>query len=262
MGRMERQEETCRKRWHRWTQWSTGEKWNPREARIAGDGATGQKGDQGQKGHRGKQGPRGPPGDPVTCSQRASGSSVFIRWGRSVCPSRTGAELVYEGRVAGWRPTGEGGGADYLCLPLDPLYLKPPSPGPNSRASLYGVKYGDVQDLFMRRRGRGPNISYHSVPCAVCRVQQRGSSMMIPGTNVCPTGLWTREYHGYLMTDTTNNTRPEYICVDADATGVKVRHNKGHAGKALLTSVQGQCGVLPCPNYLQDWELTCAVCTM
>lgn len=22
---------------------------------------------------------------------------MFIRWGRSVCPSRTGAELVYEG---------------------------------------------------------------------------------------------------------------------------------------------------------------------
>lgn len=34
----------------------------------------------------------------MTCSQKtASGSSMFIRWGRSVCPSRTGAELVYEG---------------------------------------------------------------------------------------------------------------------------------------------------------------------
>lgn len=86
--------------------------------------------------------------------------------------------------------------------------------------------------------------------------------MMYPGTNVCPNGFWTREYHGYLMTDTNNNTRPEYICVDADATGVKVPFNKRQAGKALLTSVQGQCGVLPCPYYEQDWELTCAVCTM
>ena len=166
------------------------------------------------------------------------------------------------GRVAGWRPTGEGGGADYLCMPLDPLYLKPPSRGSHPKASLFGVEYGHVEDLFIRRRGQGPQISYLSVPCAVCRVEQRGSSMMIPATNVCPSGLWTREYHGYLMTDTSNNTRPQYICVDADATGVKVLHSKRHAGKALLTSVQGQCGVLPCPNYRQDWELTCAVCTM
>ncbi|XP_027050862.1 short-chain collagen C4-like [Pocillopora damicornis] len=227
------------------------------------DGATGPKGDQGQKGHRGKQGPQGPPGNPVTCSQKtASGSSMFIRWGRSVCPSRTGAELVYEGRVAGWRPTGEGGGADYLCMPLDPLYLKSSSSGSNSRVPFFGVKYGHVEDLFMRKGRRGPHISYLGVPCAMCRVQQRGSSMMYPGTNVCPNGFWTREYHGYLMTDTNNNTRPEYICVDADATGVKVPSNKRQAGKALLTSVQGQCGVLPCPYYEQDRELTCAVCTM
>lgn len=196
--------------------------------------------------------------------------SNFIIYPLSFCWHLLGSYFMIEaffidcvsGRVAGWRPTGEGGGADYLCMPLNPLYLKSSSSGSNSRAPFFGVKYGHVEDLFMRRGRSGPHISYLGVPCAMCRVRQRGSSMMIPGRNVCPNGFWTREYHGYLMTDTNNNTRPEYICVDADATGVKVPSNKRQAGKALLTSVQGQCGVLPCPYYEQDRELTCAVCTM
>lgn len=166
------------------------------------------------------------------------------------------------GRVAGWRSTPQGGGANYLCTPLSPLYSKPPTPGYQTKASLFGVEYGHVEDLFARIPGRGPEISYLGVPCAVCRVEHRGSLMMIPARNVCPSRLWTREYHGYLMTDSSNSTRPEYICVDADATGVNVLQSRRHAGKALLTSVKGQCGVLPCPNYRQDWELTCAVCTM
>ena len=166
------------------------------------------------------------------------------------------------GQVAGWRSTPQGGAANYLCMPLEPLYSKPPTPGYHSTTTLFGVEYGHVEDLFARFPGRGPEISYHGVPCAVCRVEQRGSLMMIPARNVCPSRLWTREYHGYLMTDTSNSTRPEYICVDADATGANVIQKRRLARKALLASVKGQCGVLPCSKYRQDWELTCAVCTM
>lgn len=85
---------------------------------------------------------------------------------------------------------------------------------------------------------------------------------MLPARNVCPSREWTREYQGYLMTGSSNSTRSEYICVDNDATGVNQLHSKSHPGKALLTSVLGKCGVLPCPPYEQDRELTCAVCTM
>ena len=170
--------------------------------------------------------------------------------------------LIVLGRVAGWRPKQSGGGANYLCMPLSPMYSKPPTPGYHPKASLFGVEYGQVEDLFARIPGQGPQISYLGVPCAVCRAEKRGSLMMIPARNVCPSRQWTREYHGYLMTETSNSTRPEYICVDADATGVNVLHSKSHSGKALLTSVLGKCGVLPCPRYRQDWELTCAVCTM
>lgn len=70
------------------------------------DGFTGPKGHHGQKGHKGKEGPKGPPGDPIMChketitknpKEKKSGSTVFIRWGRSVCPDR-GTVLVYEGK--------------------------------------------------------------------------------------------------------------------------------------------------------------------
>ena len=170
--------------------------------------------------------------------------------------------FLFQGRVAGWRPKLQReGGSKYLCMPLTPLYSKPPT-GSETGAPLYGVEYGQVEDLFSRIPGKDRQISYRSVPCAVCRVERRGSMMMIPARNVCPSRLWTREYHGYLMTDTSNSSSPEYICVDADASGVNELHTTQRASKALLTSVRGQCGVLPCPNYRQDWELTCAVCTM
>lgn len=178
-------------------------------------------------------------------------------------PTKTSFKLflIVLGRVAGWRPKHHGGGANYLCMPLTPMYSKPPTPGDYSKASLFGVEYGQVEDLFAIP-GQGKQISYLGVPCAMCRVEKRGSLLMIPARNVCPSRQWTREYHGYLMTDVSNSTRPEYICVDADATGVSVTNRKSQSGKALLTSVQGKCGVLPCPRYKQDWELTCAVCTM
>ena len=170
--------------------------------------------------------------------------------------------VIELGRVAGSQSTHQGeGGANYICLPLNPEYNKPVTQGYHSRASLFGVEYGHVEDLFARM-GQGPRISYLGVPCAVCRAEKRGSLMMIPARNVCPTRQWTREYQGYLMTGSSNGTRQEYICVDNDATGVNVLHSKNHSGKALLTSVLGKCGVLPCPPYEQDRELTCAVCTI
>ncbi|XP_068754757.1 short-chain collagen C4-like [Montipora capricornis] len=237
------------------------------------DGAVGRKGEQGHKGHTGKPGRKGPPGDSVICEkgpcatpkgnkEKIVASTVFIRWGRTVCPTDRGTVLVYEGKVAGWQPSHDGeGGANYLCMPLRPEYNKPFTRGYHPKASLFGVEYGHVEDLFARM-GQGPQISYLGVPCAVCRAEKRGSLMMLPARNVCPSRDWTREYQGYLMTGSSNSTRSEYICVDNDATGVNQLHSKSHPGKALLTSVLGKCGVLPCPPYEQDRELTCAVCTM
>lgn len=147
-------------------------------------------------------------------------------------------------------------------MPLSPDYTKPATTGFQPKASLFGVQYGQVDDLFPPIPGHKPNISYLGVPCTVCRAERRGSLMMIPARNVCPTSRWTREYIGYLMTDMSNSTAPDYICVDADATGVELKHNERHSENSFLTSVLGKCGVLPCSSYEPNRDLTCVVCTL
>ena len=57
-----------------------------------------------------------------TPSPRILGSN-YVRWGRTVCPGGTGAEIVYSGRAAGPSITNTGGGANMLCLPDNPDYL-------------------------------------------------------------------------------------------------------------------------------------------
>ena len=44
------------------------------------------------------------------------------------------------------------------------------------------------------------NLHNHDAPCAVCYVESRGSMLMMPARNDCPSG-WSEEDHGYLMTE-------------------------------------------------------------
>ena len=86
----------------------------------------------------------------------------------------------------------------------------------------------------------------------------RSATLMIPGTTNCPTG-WTKEYSGYLMAEHNTHAKPgEYLCVDATTTpqGNLANHNGN-----LLYPVEAECGALPCLPYVQDREISCAVCT-
>ncbi len=82
---------------------------------------------------------------------------------------------------------------------------------------------------------------------------------MIPGRRQCYPG-WTKEYEGFLMTaHSTAMAQHHYACVyshpEADEKGYERK------GGALFYPVRAICGSLPCPNYVQGWELTCVVCT-
>ena len=81
-------------------------------------GVAGNKGDRGDTGLTGPQGERGPQG-PL-----AIGGAVYVRWGRTVCPSDQGTELVYSWRAGGSRFDSKGGGTNHLCLPDDPDHLQ------------------------------------------------------------------------------------------------------------------------------------------
>ena len=141
---------------------------------------TGVKGDTGQQGPQGEVGPPGPPGP-------SGGGVVYTRWGRTTCPSITGTTLVYNGRAGGSRWHHEGGGANYLCLPDDPQYLT--TYEPSEQTWVFGTEY---YNIF--------NHHLHNAPCAVCQVSTRSFYLMLPARYACPSS-WTREYHGYLVSD-------------------------------------------------------------
>ena len=92
----------------------------------------------------------------------------------------------------------------------------------------------------------------HNVPCAVCFSDARTTVLMISGRYSCPTG-WTREYYGY------SHHRSRYECVDVSPETV-AGGGTNHDG-ALFYHVEPRCGSLPCPPYVEEKELTCAVCT-
>ena len=103
------------------------------------------------------------------------------------------------------------------------------------------------------------NLNDYKAPCAVCFAKSRGSMLMMPARNDCPSG-WTEEYHGYLMTGYYNHKKQrDYICVDEDAQDVPGGKAKKHG--ALMYFVEGRCGSLPCSPYVEGREFTCAVCT-
>ncbi len=147
-----------------------------------------------------------------------------------------------------------GGASNNLCLPLNPIFDKITS-GTQGYSYIYGTEYqvGGHPNMFPK------NIDDHDAPCAVCHIESRGSHVMIPARNVCPSD-WTLEYTGYLMSsDQAHKGRTQYICVDENAEGTT--GSQSNQNGALLYFVESSCGSLPCPPYADGKELTCVICT-
>ncbi|XP_068731381.1 uncharacterized protein [Montipora capricornis] len=209
-------------------------------------GPPGPKGQQGAQGTQGAKGERGRDGT-------GQSGVKYVRWGRTICPS--GAQIVYKGIIGGEWYNYQGGGANYLCLPHNPKYDKYKD-GHQNAGYIYGAEY-EVSDYngdpFKRNRHN------HEAPCVVCFLKSRGSMLMMPARNDCPSG-WTEEYHGYLMTAYHGHKHSsDFICVDGDLEFVP--GTQANKDGALLYAVEGVCGSLPCLPYVSGRELTCAVCT-
>ena len=145
-----------------------------------------------------------------------------------------------------------GGGVNYLCLPKTPKYDKYKD-GQQVAGHVYGAEYELPFNPFKK------SLNQHDPPCVVCFVKSRGSMLMMPARNDCPTG-WTEEYHGYLMTEYYGHKKQrDFICVDEDAESIP--GSQANKNGALLYVVEGVCGNLPCGPYVNSRELTCAVCT-
>ena len=202
------------------------------------DGARGQKGDKGERGEAGIVGAPGP----------VSGGATYTRWGRTSCPNISGTSLVYNGRAGKSWWNRRGGGTNYQCLPNNPEYGQYIA-GVQGNSPIFGVEYTlSVQSA----------VNNHNAPCAVCHVSTRAAVLMIPAWLHCPS-QWTLEYTGYLMTEHNAHNAATFECVDKDAEAVPGSHVNTNGGE--FYHVEGSCNGLPCPPYVAEKELTCAVCT-
>ena len=210
-------------------------------------GLLGLNGTDGVDGLDGTQGPIGPQG-PVGPAGPTTGGVVYTRWGNSACPDIAGTELVYTGRAGGSFFNHQGGGANYLCLPMDPEYNLPSRAGVGGINPVWGAEY----------EGPVEGEHDHDVPCAVCHGTTRVAVLMIPAKTSCPTS-WTEEYDGYLMSTHINNYRTMFVCVDRAQESIP--GTAAGTNGALFYHTEADCTILPCPPYNNEQELNCVVCT-
>ena len=210
-------------------------------------GRDGTEGQPGRDGLNGTQGPIGPQGS-VGPAGPTMGGVVYTRWGNSGCPNITGTELVYTGRVGGTDAGQQGGGANYLCLPMDPEYNLPSRAGVQGDSPVGGAEY------------QGPVVGEHDhdVPCAVCHGTTRVAVLMIPAKTSCPTS-WTKEYDGYIMSENIAFRRRMFVCVDRVQESIP--GTGADTNGALFYHAEADCTGLPCPPYNNEQELNCVVCT-
>ena len=176
---------------------------------------------------------------------------IYVRWGKSSCPSVAGTELVYTGRAAGTFYNKLGGGSNYLCMPDVPQYTLNYTAGSQKYSEIHGAEY--------QHPVTGSNN--HNVPCAVCSASTRVAVLMIPARTSCPTG-WTTEYYGYLMSTGhfyADHVRTTFECVDKDQDSLLGSQGVTHG--ALFYHVEANCNGIPCPPYNNYKELNCVVCT-
>ncbi|XP_064604578.1 short-chain collagen C4-like [Liolophura sinensis] len=133
-------------------------------------------------------------------------------------------------------------------------------PGHQSKSYLYGTEFeiSSGNDVFRTTNSGGVLPHNREAQCAVCYTPGRLSHLMIPARLECPSG-WTVEYLGFLMSQHHTYHKSEYVCVDQDpdthpATAPDLNGN-------LQYVVEAACGSLPCPPYVDGYEITCVVCT-
>ncbi len=177
----------------------------------------------------------------------------YIRWGRTSCPTGHGTEYVYDGITAGSWLQHTGGGSNYICLVKDPKY--PQEATSSSDNWIYGTEYETGGSPLNR-------VNDHNPPCVACHVTTRSAQLMIPGTDQCPGG-WMLEYTGWLVSEKySHKGRTMYVCLDKDAE--VLRGEEASTEGALMYHAVVNCGArlgIPCPPYVHQKDLACAVCT-
>ena len=168
---------------------------------------------------------------------------TYIRWGNSTC--EYGADTVYSGFAGGGHYSHQGSPANLLCLPPDPQYYSSSSSGSQY---IYGVEY--------EISGVNSHANDRNMPCALCKVTGRSTTVMIPSHYECPVG-WRKEYNGYIMAGHyTQQGSTMYNCIDKSL--AQISGSGGNENPHRLYTVYAVCGnYFPCSST----EMTCVVCS-
>jgi len=183
-------------------------------------------------------------------SGHVTNGNTYIRWGRTTCPSETGARVLYDGYAGGSYYWHRGGGSNTLCLPRDPELVNIVG---GARSYVHGAEYQTTSTDHTLAQ-----LHDQEVPCVVCYTPHT-NIVMIPAKNTCYPG-WILEYSGFLMTEHYAHHRRDYVCMDGEAESLDDSY--GNQEGALFYFVEGTCGSLPCGPYIEGYELTCAVCSL
>ena len=81
---------------------------------------------------------------------------------------------------------------------------------------------------------------------------------MVPGNKTCP-HTWTKEYEGLLVSQATSQQKATYVCLDLQPEVIAGGGSNTDGG--LFYTVEAVCGALPCPPYVDGYEIACVVCT-
>ncbi|CAG2212365.1 unnamed protein product [Mytilus edulis] len=145
----------------------------------------------------------------------------------------------------------------FVCQPHRLTQVMNRVPPNQKGGQLYGIQLGlDTSDATSPF---DTSKNGYVVDCAVCQILANPAVFMQAATNTCPTG-WTVVYTGYLMSEIAAGvtaTSKGYACLDKDAP----LSTDSSSDNAFVYPVEGKCGTLSCPNYIDNAELTCVVCS-
>lgn len=183
------------------------------------------------------------------------GRTTFVHWGRSRCDFQH--LNIYSGWMAGGWYHHHGSGSSWLCMHPNPEY-NIYNAGNQDGALLYRTEY---QFSGMMNGLLGYTLD-RDAPCSVCETTDT-HTLMIPGRSVCPDGF-TRQYFGWLASNFYTHFGPhDWICMDSWPEALLTGSNGNENGALIYpTETENPPVIGPGSPYLQDREVSCAMCTM
>ena len=162
-------------------------------------------------------------------------------------------KYFHTGIAAGGSYGEKGSGTNMLCLPHDPDSAPSDFPTKLENAGMVARLWGAEYQFTYKTAAQDDDV-----PCAVCRVIDASSAIMIPAKNSCPSG-WTRQYGGILCADYHGYSASEYVCIDEDPQYFEGRRQ--NLDGRLFYPALTVCGSLPCPPYVNSKYVACSLCS-